>query len=93
VPDLFAVFARDTFRCNAVIEVKTTESEVLSFKNDYIAKLQAYADLVGEPLLIAWRPRRIGFWILFDPNCARRPGAIETRAQEEYVLNVAPVRK
>lgn len=24
-----------------------------------------------QPLLIAWRPRSIGFWILFDPGIAQ----------------------
>lgn len=74
VPDLFANFERNNVRCSAVIEVKTTEDDVLTFNKDYIAKMQAYADLVGEPLLIAWRPRRIGFWILFDPNLAKPVG-------------------
>src|SRR5689334_6244860 len=54
VPDLFAVFAIDSVTLGTVIEVKTTKANTLSFKKDYLAKLQAYADLVSKPLLIAW---------------------------------------
>lgn len=75
VPDLFAVFEKSGVRCSAVIEVKTTEDSVLAFKKGYLKKLQAYAELVKEPLLIAWRPRNIGFWLLFDPKCATPIGS------------------
>lgn len=67
VPDLLAVFQNGDLSCSAVIEVKTTSTHTLRLKEDYLARLHAYADLVGQPLLLAWRPRKIGFWTLVDP--------------------------
>ena len=70
VPDLFAIFSVGGQTCSALIEVKTTENHVLKFKKPYLERLQAYAQLLNQPLLIAWRPRAIGFWILVDPTHA-----------------------
>lgn len=70
VPDLFAVFSIDRETCSALIEVKTTGNHVLKFKKAYMERLQAYARLLNQPLLIAWHPRNIGFWILIDPSHA-----------------------
>jgi hypothetical protein len=53
-----------------LIEVKTTDTLELTFKTSYLEKLHAYAELLKQPLLIAWRPRSVGFWMLFDPNVA-----------------------
>ena len=61
VPDLLAVFETGG---PFVIEVKVSKGRTLSFKPDYLAKLQAYADLLGQPLLIAWKFHSI--WSLFD---------------------------
>ncbi len=61
VPDLLAHFeTHGAF----LIEVKAFGKRTLSFKPDYLAKLKAYADLVGKPLLIAWKFH--GLWTLFD---------------------------
>lgn len=70
VPDLFAVFSIDRETCSALIEVKTTENHVLKLKKAYMERLQAYARLLNQPLLIAWHPRDIGFWILIGPSHA-----------------------
>jgi hypothetical protein len=56
--------------CSVLIEVKTSEELTLKFKKSYLRKLSAYANLLNQPLLVAWRPRQIGFWILFDPMLA-----------------------
>jgi len=52
VPDLLAHF--DHAR-PLLIEVKVKKARTLSFKTDYLAKLQAYADPLGIPLLIVWK--------------------------------------
>lgn len=70
VPDLLAVFEHAGARLNALIEVKTSDTNELRFTLPYLAKLRAYATQIGQPLLIAWRPRNIGFWMLFDPRIA-----------------------
>jgi Holliday junction resolvase len=67
VPDLFAVFRHGAFSTSALIEVKTSEDLTLDFSMAYLDKLARYASLMEKPLLIAWRPRTIGFWVLFDP--------------------------
>jgi hypothetical protein len=36
--------------------------------------MQAYAELLSLPLLIAWKPRRLGFWLLIDPCHAKVQG-------------------
>jgi Holliday junction resolvase len=61
VPDLLAEFDRGGA---VLVEVKVCNDQTLSFKPDYYGRLRAYADLVGKPLLIAWRFR--GWWTLFD---------------------------
>lgn len=71
VPDLFAVFQKNGKTLSALIEVKSTNDTVLEFKSPYLRRLQSYAALLNQPLLIAWRPRTLGFWILFDPVIAR----------------------
>jgi Holliday junction resolvase len=70
VPDLFAVFSTGDAFCSALIEVKATEELSLIFKKSYLEKLRAYARLMNQPLLLAWRPRPIGIWTLVDPNVA-----------------------
>jgi Holliday junction resolvase len=75
VPDLFAVFETGGQKCTAMIEVKTSEDMILKFKESYLQQLRAYAEMMKQPLLIAWRPRTVGFWILFDPQIARRVDA------------------
>lgn len=72
IPDLLAVFRSGELACSAAIEVKTTESHTLKLKADYIQRLKSYAALIGQPLLIAWRPRNIGFWVLVDPENAKK---------------------
>lgn len=63
VPDLLASFrvrgGRDT---TVLIEVKSSEKNVLSFRPDYVHKLNAYGNLLGLPVLIAWR--KYGIWTL-----------------------------
>lgn len=61
VPDLLAHFeGQGAF----LVEVKAFGKQTLSLKADYLAKLKAYAELVGKPLLIAWKFH--GLWTLFD---------------------------
>jgi Holliday junction resolvase len=71
VPDLFAIFSVGGQTCSALIEVKTGVDTVLKFKKSYLQRLETYAALLNQPLLIAWRPRSIGFWMLFDPAIAK----------------------
>ena len=81
VPDLLAVFRSGDLRCSAAIEVKTTWDLSLTLRRDYLARLRAYADLVSQPLLVAWRSRKVGSWILLDPLLMESEGALDGKLE------------
>ena len=61
VPDLLGQFANTG---PLLIEVKARRKQTLSFTPNYLERLNAYADLVNMPLLIAWKHH--GIWLLFE---------------------------
>ena len=61
VPDLLIQFENTG---PLLIEVKVKKGQTLSFKPDYLARLEAYAELLNMPLLIAWKHH--GLWTLFE---------------------------
>jgi Holliday junction resolvase len=64
VPDLLAVFEHGGGVLPALIEVKSTDKDVLSWKPQYLKSLQRYSELVKIPLLVGWKHR--SFWVLFE---------------------------
>jgi Holliday junction resolvase len=64
VPDLLAKFSTQTSKFPVLIEVKSKNQPRLSFKPDYLERLQKYADLVSLPLLVAWKFHSV--WMLFE---------------------------
>lgn len=64
VPDLLARFTTQSNERPVLIEVKSKAGNTLSFKPDYLKRLQDYADLMAMPLLIAWKYHAL--WILFE---------------------------
>jgi len=64
VPDLLAKFSTQTGKAPVLIEVKSKNDKQLSFKPDYLKRLQNYADLVDMPLLVAWKFHSV--WMLFE---------------------------
>lgn len=64
VPDLLAKFSTQTSKSPVLIEVKSKKDKLLSFKPEYMGRLQNYADLVGMPLLVAWKFHSL--WVLFE---------------------------
>ncbi len=74
IPDLLLILEHQGETVPLLVEVKTTAKETLAFTPEYLKGLRQYADAVGLPLLIAWRPRRLGKWCLFDPELARPAG-------------------
>lgn len=62
VPDLLVAF--NAAAKPVLIEVKVKQDQTLSFKPNYLERLTAYAELVGLPLLIAWKFHSL--WTLFD---------------------------
>lgn len=72
VPDLFAVFNCSGKQIKTLIEVKSTEKSKLSWTEDYLKSKQRYAELLGVPLLIAWKLRKMGVWVLFDARLLKK---------------------
>jgi Holliday junction resolvase len=66
VPDLLAAFKTSG---PVLIEVKAKQDWTLSFRPDYFGRLTAYAELLGLPLLIAWKFHSL--WNLFDSRFLR----------------------
>jgi Holliday junction resolvase len=64
VPDLLAIFEGRQGPIPVLIEVKSQEDKVLSWRPDFIVGLEQYASTVGLPLLVAWKHRT--FWTLFE---------------------------
>lgn len=64
VPDLLAKFSTQTSKSPVLIEVKSKKDKLLSFKPEYMGRLQNYADLVDMPLLVAWKFHSL--WVLFE---------------------------
>lgn len=69
IPDLFAVFNYNGKEISVLIDVKVSEKEALPYGKFRLTaskykKMTSYANVVGLPLLIAWKIR--GYWALFD---------------------------
>jgi Holliday junction resolvase len=64
VPDLLAKFKRA--KTPVLIEIKSSKGRVLSFRPGYLRRLERYGELVGLPVLIAWK--WMGIWVLFEPR-------------------------
>lgn len=64
VPDLLGVFSTQNSERPVLIEVKSSRKQTLSFTESYLRKLEAYANLLGAPLLIAWKFHSL--WMLFE---------------------------
>lgn len=67
IPDLFAVFEKNGQILKTFIEVKSTEDFKLRWNDAYHMKLQNYCKIMGHPLLLSWKVRPFGQWILLDP--------------------------
>lgn len=66
IPDLLVVFDLDDHRIAALVEVKATERDSLSWRPDYYEALQRYGEQLGLPVLVAWKWKRAGLWTLFE---------------------------
>lgn len=88
VPDLLAKFTTQTNRAPVLIEVKSKQGNTLSFQPDYLERLINYSELVGVPLLIAWKFH--GLWMLFEAKHLRKANknfniALGTAGQENLL--------
>ncbi|MCA8036727.1 restriction endonuclease [Burkholderia arboris] len=88
VPDLLAKFSSQASKSPVLIEVKSKRDKVLSFKPEYLQRLQNYADLVDMPLLIAWKFHSL--WLLFEVRHMKKATTnfnitLETAARENLL--------
>ncbi|GAA5504943.1 hypothetical protein Rcae01_00382 [Novipirellula caenicola] len=67
IPDLLVLFRHLGVEKNVLIEVKTSKREQLAIRSEDLASMQEYAKRLSFPLLLAWKPRRLGLWLLVDP--------------------------
>jgi len=74
IPDLFAVFEKKGQILKTFIEVKSTEDFKLRWTYEYHRKLKTYCGIMGHPLLLSWKVRPFGQWLLLDPAT---PGLVE----------------
>lgn len=73
VPDILAHFSTQKDERPVLIEVKSKTDNTLSFRPDYFEKLNNYANMLGCPLLIAWKFYSI--WILFEARHMKKAKA------------------
>ncbi len=66
VPDLLAIFEYQGRELPVLIEVKTSEKSSLSWRPDVFQGLRRYGQVLGLPVLVAWRARALGVWCLVD---------------------------
>lgn len=66
IPDLLAVFSHGDTTLRTVVEVKSSDELHIPWTTEYQNKLAAYGRLVEMPVLLAWRPRKLGQWLLVD---------------------------
>lgn len=64
VPDLLAKFSTQSTKVPVLIEVKSKQDKTLSFRPDYLQRMKNYAEMLGMPLLIAWKFHSL--WMLFE---------------------------
>ena len=87
IPDLFAIFEHGGVRAPVLIEVKTRNRERLAFRTSDLESMQRYASALSLPLLVAWKPRRLGFWLLVDPIHAQKKDGKSILSLEESMKN------
>ena len=74
IPDLFAVFEKNGQILKTFVEVKSTGELRLRWTSEYHRKLQNYCNNMGHPLLLSWKARPFGQWLLLDPTT---PGLVK----------------
>lgn len=74
VPDLLAVIDHCGVEQPVLIEVKTRNGLRLRVSTKELRSMRRYAVLSSLPLLYAWKPRPLGFWLLVDHTCFEQQG-------------------
>ena len=70
VPDLLTSFKTNAGANLVLVEIKVTNKKKLKWKADYLEKLKCYSNLLGIPLLVAWK--FYGMWLLVDTECFQK---------------------
>jgi hypothetical protein len=79
VPDLFAIFESNAGPIPVLIEVKSAAKNI-SCRPDYYEALMRYGNLLGIPVLLAWKESRLDIWSLVDIS-------VFAKAQQNFNLS------
>lgn len=87
VPDLLVVFEHEGKEIPVLIEVKTCSGQSLSWRPDYIERLQRYSELIGLPLLVAckWENSPLR-WTLSEAGCFQQNGSTNYKLSNEDAI-------
>lgn len=87
VPDLLAVFEHEGKEIPVLIEVKTCSGQSLSWRPDYIERLQRYSELIGLPLLVAckWKNSPLQ-WTLSEAGCFQKKSAMNYKLSNKDAI-------
>lgn len=66
VPDLFAIFETDAGPIPVLVEVKSKAARKIVWRPDYYEALVRYGEILGLPVLLAWKETRSRMWSLVD---------------------------
>jgi Holliday junction resolvase len=66
IPDILGVFDHNGQSVAVLVEVKATQRDFLSWKQDYLETLQRYGQQLRLPVLVAWKLKPVGIWALFE---------------------------
>jgi Holliday junction resolvase len=82
VPDFFALFETEAGPIPVLVEVKSSSKTKLSWRPDYYEALARYGEMLGLPVLLAWKETRARMWSLVDLS-------VFARARRNYNLTFA----
>lgn len=73
VPDLLAIFSLHGRDVPVLVEVKVSNERRLSWRPDYFEALRRYGQVLGLPVLVAWKATSTGVWFLIDIDRFQKP--------------------
>jgi len=73
IPDILVEMKTEEGNKKFLIEIKTSKKNKLSWTERYFEGLKNYSELLGIPILIAWKWNQFGIWSLFDLSHFSKP--------------------
>lgn len=73
IPDILVEVITEEGNKKFLIEIKTSKKNKLSWTERYYEGLKNYSELLGIPILIAWKWSQFGIWSLFEISHFSKP--------------------